>query len=148
MAPINGATKRKPRRKARTEVSSASSSSDNDSQASRQSSPFIAHTSNSTVAAPLSPVSDSEADEVEQPAFTNNKSPAVDAEQAFADFYLRQATREFADELDKLRAAGDFNARSVGVLVGGLKQGCACFTREERGRVGAVAAGRREGNGA
>ena len=58
--------------------------------------------------------------------------------QAFDEFYLRQATKEFANDLDKLRSASDFWAGSVDVLVKALGQGRACFTAEERRRVGAV----------
>jgi len=62
---------------------------------------------------------------------------AVDPEQAFEDFYLRQATTEFANDLDKLRAAGDFDGtKSVPMLIGALRQGTACFGKGERVRIG------------
>lgn len=70
---------------------------------------------------------------------TTISSKATDPEQAFDDFYLKQATKEFANDLDKLRSAGDFKEGSVPVLIAALKQGRACFTAEERTRVGGAA---------
>ena len=68
---------------------------------------------------------------------TPAKTKVVAPEQAFQDFYLRQATLEFANDLDKLRSASDFNAKkSIGLLVDALKQGEACFSLEERVKVG------------
>lgn len=61
----------------------------------------------------------------------------ADAESAFESFYLRQLTSEVAEDLDKIRSAGDFSdAASLGLLVSALKQGGACFSREERLGVG------------
>ncbi|EME77793.1 uncharacterized protein MYCFIDRAFT_33384, partial [Pseudocercospora fijiensis CIRAD86] len=57
----------------------------------------------------------------------------------FQAFYLRQATREFANDLDKLRSAGDFHQeKSVPLLISALKQGTACFSVEERRMVGGM----------
>lgn len=54
---------------------------------------------------------------------------------------MRQVTREFANDLDKLRAARDFNATtSVPILVEALRQGVACFGKDERIKVGRAAA--------
>lgn len=64
------------------------------------------------------------------------KSDDKAAETKFAEFYLRQITQEFADDLDKLRTASDFNDRSVELLIDSLQKGTACFDREERVRVG------------
>ena len=62
--------------------------------------------------------------------------------QASEDFYLRQATKEFANDLDKLRSASDFNPeRSVPMLIRALKSGSVTFSEDERRRIGeAVAA--------
>ena len=124
---------------------SSDSSSDNESVESRESSPFIAHNNNkNNIATTTKTVSESGTEdsaaeeEEEKPTFT--KPTTVNTEQAFNDFYLRQATKEFANDLDKLRSASDFNARSVPMLVGALKQGGACFTKEERARVGVAMA--------
>ncbi|KAK3630836.1 hypothetical protein LTR56_017253 [Elasticomyces elasticus] len=82
--------------------------------------------------------SDSDAEEAE-PVFT--KRAVANPEQAFEDFYLKQATKEFANDLDKLRAAGDFNAtKSVPLLVAALRQGTACFGKDERKKIGAAVA--------
>ncbi|KAK3620966.1 hypothetical protein LTR56_022784 [Elasticomyces elasticus] len=147
MAPAKAASKRKNKRKVRTEVSSPSASeSESDAaspppakKADKKSidSKVQAQTSHSD-----SPDSDSDSDAEEaEPVFT--KRTVADPEQAFEDFYLKQATKEFANDLDKLRAAGDFNAtKSVPLLVAALRQGTACFGKEERRKIGsAVASG-------
>jgi hypothetical protein len=64
----------------------------------------------------------------------------VTAEQKFAAFYLRQTTQEFADDLDKLRTASDFNDRSVELLVDSLQKGTACFAKSDRVRIGRAGA--------
>ncbi|KAK5126419.1 hypothetical protein LTR85_010655 [Meristemomyces frigidus] len=126
MAAAKTQTKRKSRRKARTEVSSASSS-DSEGQSSKQTSPEAQDTNIASAASQEGKPS------VGAPLAAKK---TVSPEQAFEDFYLRQATKEFANDLDKLRAAGDFNARSVPLLVGALKQGTACFSQAERVRIG------------
>ena len=50
----------------------------------------------------------------------------------FEALYLQQVTREFADDIDKLRKAGDFTDSSVPILVDALKQGALLFDEEER----------------
>ncbi len=50
----------------------------------------------------------------------------------FEALYLRQVTKEFADDLDKLRRAGDFTDASVPILVDALKQGAAMYSEDER----------------
>ena len=50
----------------------------------------------------------------------------------FESLFLRQATKEFADDIDKLRKAGDFTDKSVPILVDALKQGASLFNEEER----------------
>jgi ribosome assembly protein 3 len=60
----------------------------------------------------------------------------VDPAQAFDEFYLRQLTKEFANELDQLRSATDFRAdKSVPLLIAALRQGSACFTSEEKRKI-------------
>jgi len=72
------------------------------------------------------------------PVKTDLKSTTgvTDADEAFTDFYLKQATKEFSDDLDKLRAAPDFKANSLDILIDALKQGQACFEKEEREKIG------------
>lgn len=50
----------------------------------------------------------------------------------FEDFYLQQITKEFADDIDKIRQASDFKESSLPVLVAALKQGATIYTEEER----------------
>lgn len=74
------------------------------------------------------------------PNLTQSKRKNPD--QTFDDFYLRQATKEFANDLEKLRSAGDFHGeKSVGMLIEALRQGNACFGVEERRRIGGVGGG-------
>lgn len=50
----------------------------------------------------------------------------------FEAFYLRNVTVELADDLDKVRAAGDFSDEKLGILVKALKQGADLFSAEEK----------------
>ncbi|KAJ9647040.1 hypothetical protein H2199_002026 [Coniosporium tulheliwenetii] len=57
--------------------------------------------------------------------------------ETFPSFYLRRVTAELADDLDKVRQAGDFRARtSLPMLIHALQQGEAIFSAEERGGFG------------
>ncbi|KAL8825865.1 MAG: hypothetical protein Q9191_004151 [Dirinaria sp. TL-2023a] len=53
----------------------------------------------------------------------------------FESFYLQQLTTEFADDLDRLRNANDFNDNSVPVLIEALKQTAKVYTEEEKEKV-------------
>ncbi len=57
------------------------------------------------------------------------------SKESFESYYLKQVTAEFADDIDKIRNASDFNERSVPVLIQALKQSASNFTEEERERV-------------
>ncbi|KAI7219202.1 hypothetical protein KC333_g3109 [Hortaea werneckii] len=137
MAAQKAEKKTRSKRKARTEVSSSSSSdSDSDSGSSNPTS-TPNHKSTTAAKAPDSP--DSHADDssvASEPVFTKKH---INPDQAFEEFYLRQATNEFANDLDKLRSASDFKASSVPMLIEALKQGTVCFSREERVKVGSAA---------
>ncbi|KAI7346229.1 hypothetical protein KC354_g14337 [Hortaea werneckii] len=137
MAAQKAEKKTRSKRKARTEVSS-SSSSDSDSD-SGSSNPTSTPKHKSTTAAPAPESPDSPADDssvASEPVFTKKH---INPDQAFEEFYLRQATKEFANDLDKLRSASDFKASSVPMLIEALKQGTVCFSREERVKVGSAA---------
>jgi ribosome assembly protein 3 len=55
---------------------------------------------------------------------------------SFPSFYLQRATREFAADLDALRAADDFKPdSSVPLLVHALQQGAGMYGDAERERV-------------
>lgn len=81
-----------------------------------------------------------EADDVpsadESVALPPTKQQPLSPEQAFEEFYLRQATKEFSNDLDKLRSAPDFKESSVPILIEALRQGTACFSADERRKVG------------
>lgn len=53
----------------------------------------------------------------------------------FDSFYLQQLTIEFADDLDRLRNANDFNEDSLPVLIEALKQTAKVYTEEEKEKV-------------
>lgn len=54
----------------------------------------------------------------------------------FPSFYLQRATREFAEDLDKIRLADDFKPdSSIPFLVHALQQGAALYPDADRARV-------------
>ncbi|KAK4890750.1 hypothetical protein LTR27_010569 [Elasticomyces elasticus] len=146
MAPAKAASKRKNKRKGVKVSSPSASESESDAASPPPTKKADKKSVDIKVPAQTShsdnPNSDSDSDAEEaEPVFT--KRTVANPEQAFEDFYLKQATKEFANDLDKLRAAGDFNAtKSVPLLVAALRQGTACFGKEERRKIGrAVASG-------
>ena len=54
---------------------------------------------------------------------------------AFTGYYTRQATKEFAEDLDRVRGAEDFKDDALPLLVRALQQGTALFSIEEQRRV-------------
>lgn len=58
-----------------------------------------------------------------------------EVESDFAAYYLQRATREFAEDLDKVRGASDFKNDAVPLLVNALQQGMALFSDKERRRI-------------
>ncbi|EAQ92161.1 hypothetical protein CHGG_00396 [Chaetomium globosum CBS 148.51] len=58
----------------------------------------------------------------------------------FTWYYLQRATQEFAEDLDKVRAADDFKNDSLTIIVSALKQGTALFSPEEQRRIITTAA--------
>ncbi|KAK0260370.1 hypothetical protein LTR01_004773 [Friedmanniomyces endolithicus] len=119
MAQAKSVSKRKNKRKVRTEASA------------KVDAPRTSHDPNTS----------SDETSTDPPVFTK-RTAVTNPEQAFEDFYLRQATKEFANDLNKLRAANDFHGtESIALLVRALRQGTACFGVEERVRVGEACAG-------
>ena len=57
------------------------------------------------------------------------------APQTFEQYYLSTVTKEFASDIDKLRAAPDFRDHFVPILVEALGQGASIYTEEEKARV-------------
>ncbi|KAI9823647.1 MAG: hypothetical protein M1819_001160 [Sarea resinae] len=66
-------------------------------------------------------------------------SNEADISSQFSAYYMRLATTEFADDLNSIRAAGDFDDAAVPVLVRALRQGASIFSAEEKRRVLAAA---------
>lgn len=70
---------------------------------------------------------------------TENNTSKTDAEvtQVFTAYYMDHIVREFADDLDKIRASEDFSAggESLEILIGALRSGVDGFGMEERRRV-------------
>ena len=58
-----------------------------------------------------------------------------DTSQTFEQWYLRQVTKEFADDLDKIRQSKDFSESSLPMLIFALKQGAELLSEEERARI-------------
>ncbi|OHE98534.1 hypothetical protein CORC01_06155 [Colletotrichum orchidophilum] len=60
---------------------------------------------------------------------------AATTRQEFTAFYLQRTTQEFAEDLDKVRAADDFKADSVPFLVHALQQGTELYSARDQERV-------------
>ena len=68
-------------------------------------------------------------------AFHSEGSTQQDITSEFEQFYLRQATSDFADDIEKLRKTTDFKDSSVPVLIQALKQGAANFPVDQQRRI-------------
>ncbi|KAL8864335.1 MAG: hypothetical protein Q9174_007391, partial [Haloplaca sp. 1 TL-2023] len=53
----------------------------------------------------------------------------------FETFYLKQVTAEFADDLDRLRNANDFNEKSLPILIDALKGTAGTYSEEDKAKV-------------
>lgn len=62
-------------------------------------------------------------------------SSSNEASAAFTSFYLQQATKEFAEDLDKARSADDFKGDALPLLIQALQQGTALFPSADQRRV-------------
>lgn len=54
---------------------------------------------------------------------------------AFTSFYLQRATKEFAEDLDKIRSADDFKNDAIPVLINALSQGTSMFSPADQRRI-------------
>ncbi|KUI58203.1 Ribosome assembly protein 3 [Cytospora mali] len=54
---------------------------------------------------------------------------------AFTSYYLQQATKEFAEDLDKIRNADDFRNDAIPILINALSQGTALFSSADQRRI-------------
>lgn len=53
-------------------------------------------------------------------------------EDEFTSYYLQRVTKEFAEDLDKVRGAEDFKNDALPLLISALQQGTALFSPEEQ----------------
>ncbi|KXJ90651.1 ribosome-assembly protein 3-domain-containing protein [Microdochium bolleyi] len=53
----------------------------------------------------------------------------------FTNYYLQRATKEFAEDLDKIRTADDFKGDALPLLISSLSQGTSMFSPSEQARV-------------
>ncbi|KAI1080284.1 ribosome-assembly protein 3-domain-containing protein [Whalleya microplaca] len=58
--------------------------------------------------------------------------------QEFSSYYLQQCTKEFAEDLDKIRNADDFKGDAVAMLINSLQGGTSMFSAADQKRVGSV----------
>lgn len=54
---------------------------------------------------------------------------------AFRKYYMQHATLEFAEDLDRIRGADDFNDSALPTLVSALEAGTAVFPIEDQRRI-------------
>ncbi|KAM7197167.1 Ribosome-assembly protein 3 domain containing protein [Naviculisporaceae sp. PSN 640] len=53
----------------------------------------------------------------------------------FTSYYLQRVTKEFAEDLDKVRNADDFKSDAMPLLISALQQGAALFSPDEQRRI-------------
>ncbi|KAI0872816.1 ribosome-assembly protein 3-domain-containing protein [Hypoxylon argillaceum] len=53
----------------------------------------------------------------------------------FTSYYLQQSTKEFAEDLDKIRSADDFKGDALPVLIKSLQQGTSMFSAADQKRI-------------
>lgn len=67
--------------------------------------------------------------------FRDNTVTNAEVSIAFDRFYMQRVTIEFAEDLDRIRGAGDFKDTAVPTLVMALQQGTSMFPIEEQRRI-------------
>ncbi|KAI3328623.1 ribosome-assembly protein 3-domain-containing protein [Ustulina deusta] len=53
----------------------------------------------------------------------------------FTSYYLQQSTKEFAEDLDKVRSADDFKGDALPMLIRSLQQGTSMFSAVDQKRM-------------
>ncbi|KAK5625504.1 hypothetical protein RRF57_001220 [Xylaria bambusicola] len=53
----------------------------------------------------------------------------------FTSYYLQQSTKEFAEDLDKIRNADDFKGDALPMLIRSLQQGTSMFSATDQKRI-------------
>lgn len=66
---------------------------------------------------------------------SNKQMSDKEVSAAFTSFYLQRATKEFAEDLDKIRNADDFRSEAIPTLVNALSQGTAMFSPADQRRI-------------
>ncbi|KAF7533119.1 hypothetical protein G7054_g7356 [Neopestalotiopsis clavispora] len=66
---------------------------------------------------------------------SSNSRSSTGASAEFTSFYLQQATKEFAEDLDKVRSADDFKGDALQLLIQALKQGTALLPSADQRRI-------------
>ncbi|KAI0394474.1 ribosome-assembly protein 3-domain-containing protein [Xylariaceae sp. FL0594] len=67
---------------------------------------------------------------------TQKPATGAQVEDEFRAYYLQQSTKEFAEDLDKVRSADDFKGDSaLRILVESLRQGTSMFSASDQKRV-------------
>jgi ribosome assembly protein 3 len=59
----------------------------------------------------------------------------TDVSATFTKHYMQRATQEFAEDLDRIRAADDFKDDALPLLINALQQGTSVFSIEEQRRI-------------
>jgi len=64
-------------------------------------------------------------------------APPTDAQisEDFTRYYMQLATEEFAEDLDAIRTADDFQDNALPILVHALQQGTSIFSIEDKRRI-------------
>ncbi|KAF1808462.1 hypothetical protein P152DRAFT_217849 [Eremomyces bilateralis CBS 781.70] len=78
-------------------------------------------------------VSEPAVDVLLESGYSKDTLKKIDEE--FVPFYLRQVTTELSDDLDKLRNATDFSAKSLPILIQALQEGHIIFSPEQKARI-------------
>lgn len=69
---------------------------------------------------------------------SNDKSKQMTDKEVAAEFtsyYLQRATKEFAEDLDKIRNADDFRNDAIPMLINALSQGTTMFSLADQRRI-------------
>ncbi|CAL3971680.1 unnamed protein product [Diplocarpon coronariae] len=132
---------RRKKRKSRTEVSS-DISSDSEPETSKSISP----SSTSPISREKTRNADGDssgASTSPEPSAPTRELTVQQVDAAFTQIYMERATREFEDDLEKLRTSEDFRNESLPMLIAALQGGTSLFSEGEKRRI--VNAGKEEG---
>lgn len=62
----------------------------------------------------------------------------------FTKYYLQRATKEFSEDLDLIRGAGDFKDDALPILINALQQGTSIFSMAEQRSIAEALKGEEE----